>query len=135
MSFRTTTKEITEKPRQTLNAVLRVGIMNRSTMRTSADNTVDMTAASQDDAYALLHAPLGMVMAVVQQNGMALRYASPQMKNNEEVVMAAVQQNGMALMYASIEMKNNMDVVMAAVQQNGHALVYAPERIRNLMGA
>lgn len=39
------------------------------------------------------------------------------MKNNVEVVIAAVQQNGHALRYASDERKNNFDIVMAAVQQ------------------
>ena len=38
------------------------------------------------------------------------------MKNNEAIVTAAVQQNGLALQYASEEMKGDEQIVLAAVQ-------------------
>ena len=52
------------------------------------------------------------------------------MKNDKEVVVTAVQQNGLALNYASESMKNDKEVVLTAVQQNGLGLDYASESIR-----
>ena len=45
-------------------------------------------------------------------------YASPEMKNNEEVVLEAVQQNGHLLHFAGPDMKNNEQVVLAAVTKH-----------------
>ena len=46
-----------------------------------------------------------MVLAAVQQNGRALKYASEELQADREVVLAAVQQNGEALTYASRELQ------------------------------
>ena len=53
-----------------------------------------------------------------------------QMKNDATVVMEAVQQNGLALQYASEEMKGNETIVMAAVKQYGFALRHASEEMK-----
>lgn len=42
-----------------------------------------------------------VVLAAVQQDGMALRYADSEMKKDKEVVLTAVRQDGMALRYAA----------------------------------
>jgi hypothetical protein len=68
---------------------------------------------------------------IVQQNGLALEYASDDLKNDREVVLAAVQQNGLALEYASDDLKNDREVVLAAVQQDGFALEYASTNLQD----
>ena len=72
-----------------------------------------------------------LVMAAVQQDGVALEYASDNLKDNPEVVIAAVQEKGLALMYASDNLKNNLKVVMAAVQENGVVLSFASDNLKN----
>ena len=70
----------------------------------------------------------GMVwstMATVHQNGVALEYASEELRTDREVVLAAVHQNGVALEYASQELRTDREVVLAAVRQNGLAFKYA----------
>ena len=44
-------------------------------------------------------------MAAVREYGLALKYASPELRADKEVVMEAVRQNGLALQYASPELK------------------------------
>ena len=53
-----------------------------------------------------------------------MAFASVQMKEDKEVVLAAVEQNGMALKYASHELNDDKDVVMIALTNYvfGHAL-------------
>ena len=63
-----------------------------------------------------------VVTAAINQNGLALEYASREMQNNKHIVMAAVQQNGDALQYASEEMKNDPTVLIAAFRRMGIAL-------------
>ena len=43
--------------------------------------------------------------------------------------MAAVKQNGLALQFASYELKNNKNIVIAAVNNNGFALEYTSNLI------
>ena len=69
-------------------------------------------------------------MAAVSQNGLALEYATDEMKNDKDVVLAAVQNYGRALEYASDELKNDKDVVMAAVRNDGAALGFASEEMK-----
>jgi hypothetical protein len=57
----------------------------------------------------LAYAPKEALLAAVAQNGIALTYASAELKNDKEVVLAAVAQNGRALRYASAELKNDKD--------------------------
>ena len=73
-----------------------------------------------------------VVLAAVQQDGLALQFASEDLRADREVVLAAVQQHGLALQYASAELRADREVVLAAVQQNGEALRLAPLRIRKL---
>jgi hypothetical protein len=55
-----------------------------------------------------------VVLAVVQQNGKALEYASEELRGDREVVLAAVQQHWGALEYASEGLKGDREVVLAA---------------------
>ena len=70
-------------------------------------------------------------MAAVQQNGMALQWASETLRNDKDIVMIAVKQNGMALQWAPETLRNDKNIVKAAVQQNGMALQWAPEILKN----
>lgn len=51
-----------------------------------------------------------LVLLAVAQNGRALDYAAPALKNDKEVVMAAVAQNGIALVEASEELQSDKEV-------------------------
>lgn len=51
--------------------------------------------------------------------------------NNKEEVLEAVKRNGMALEYASEELKNDKEVVLEAVKQNDWALEYASKELRD----
>ena len=70
------------------------------------------------------------MLAAVQQNGGALRYAAEPLKADREFMLAAVQQNGSALVYAAEPLKADREIVLAAVQQNGGALQYAAEPLK-----
>ncbi len=57
-----------------------------------------------------------VVVAAVHQNGKALRYASKELRANEEIALAAVMQNGQALRYVCEKFKKDEQFVMSAVQ-------------------
>ena len=59
-----------------------------------------------------------MVLKAVQENGLALEYASDELKDDVEIVITAVNNNGLALMYASDELKKDNDIIRAAVSEN-----------------
>ena len=67
----------------------------------------------------------------MQQDGLALKYASDALKNHRAIVLAAVQQCGSALKYASDYLKNDQAFVMAAVNQNAKALNFIGPSLRN----
>jgi hypothetical protein len=71
-----------------------------------------------------------IVLAVVQKDGMALQYASEDLRKDRDVVLAAVTQNGLAFRQASIELKADREIFLAAMQQNGLALRYAPDHFK-----
>jgi hypothetical protein len=83
------------------------------------------------------------------KNGMLLRYAPDELRDDDEVsraavannpgalrytskafTLATVAQNGMALEDASAELKGDRDVVLAAVAQNGWALQFASDGLK-----
>ncbi len=72
----------------------------------------------------------------LQQNGLALGYLPVNLINYgvrdaRSIVLAAVEQNGLALKGASQFFKLDLRVVLAAVKQNPKALKYASERLKN----
>ena len=93
-------------------------------------------AAVQQNGIALRYAaePLkadrGIVLAAVLQNGEALRYADEPLKADRGIVLVAVQQNGWALQYVAEPLKADRGIVLAAVLQNGEALEYAAEPLK-----
>ena len=93
-------------------------------------------AAVQQNGIALeraaepLKADRGIVLAAVQQNGVALRYAAEPLKADRGIVLVAVQQEGTALEYAAKPLKADKDIVLAAVLQEGLALQYAAKLLK-----
>jgi hypothetical protein len=92
-------------------------------------------------------------MTAVTNTGIALGYASAELKADREIVLAAVRQNGNALLiaptfrndkemvllsvskkntleYVSPELKADREVVLVAVAENGDALEYASPELR-----
>ena len=51
----------------------------------------------------------------------ALNYASDELRNNREIVLASVQQDGLALQYASNELKQDLELLKIA-QQKGYRI-------------
>jgi len=85
------------------------------------------------DASAELKADREVVLAAVNQNGLALGYASDELRADREVVLAAVKKDGhdgSSLECASAELKADREVVLAAVNQNGLALGYASDELQ-----
>ena len=95
-----------------------------------------MLTAVQQNGMALQYASeqlksdRDVVLAAIRKNSWALEFASEQLKGDKDVVLAAVQQDGWALEFASEQLKGDKDVVLAAVQQNGLALQYASEQLK-----
>jgi hypothetical protein len=75
-----------------------------------------------------------VVLAAVQDDGMSLQYASPNLKNDYDVVMAAVKNNGMSLQHASPNLKDNYGIVLAAVENNWDVYKYIGEKWRGKDG-
>lgn len=65
-----------------------------------------------------------IVLAAVQQNGLALKYAPDSLKASKEVVLAAVKKNGLALEFSGPAMAADVEVGQAAVMQNPEASRY-----------
>lgn len=52
-----------------------------------------------------------IVLTTVSHDGLALRFASPELQNDKEVVIAAITNNIDALQFASHELQNDEDVL------------------------
>ena len=92
-------------------------------------------SALKGDGLQLKHIPLvkqslTMVLLAVQQNGLALKFASCDYRDHLRTVERAVQQNGIALQFASDKCKNHFSTVKLAVQQNGLALQFASDELQ-----
>eukprot|EP00754_Rhynchopus_humris_P031208 Rhum_TRINITY_DN15323_c0_g6::Rhum_TRINITY_DN15323_c0_g6_i1::g.150785::m.150785 len=95
------------------------------------DNEGVVRAAVKKDGCALqrvserLRADKSFVLKAVEQNGLALEYASALLRDNEEVVGAAVRSFWGALRFASERLRADESLVLTAVEQDGTALYYA----------
>jgi hypothetical protein len=66
------------------------------------------------------------VLAVVNQHGRALYFASAHLQADREIVLVAVNNRGFALLYPSKDLKADIEIVLAAVNRSGsYALKYA----------
>ncbi len=70
------------------------------------------------------------VRKFIRANGMNLRWASDDLKDNDLLVSIAVSNSPMALKYASKRLQDDCYVVAIAVRHNGRALRYASKRLR-----
>jgi hypothetical protein len=70
------------------------------------------------------------MLAAVEQDGMAIKYASDDLKADHEIVLAAVKQDGWALEFASKELRADRVIVLAAVKHVSWALQYASKELR-----
>jgi predicted methyltransferase len=70
------------------------------------------------------------MMRAVAIRGLALEYASEELKEDKDVVLAAVTQKGCALEHASAELQNDEEIVRAAVAKQGFGFDYASERLQ-----
>ena len=96
--------------------------------------------------------PIFMLDAV-RQSGMALAYASDELKSNPEIVLAAIRQKeydnfsyeeklqldkvqldfyeAQSIQFASKKLQNDPNFVLSAVKQNGAVLVFVSEKLQN----
>ena len=75
------------------------------------------------NSYFIMH-------VVVEQNGMALAYASNYLRDDPTIAMTAIGQNWQALQLASWRLRDDQDFILTAVAQNGRALQFASPRLR-----
>ena len=66
----------------------------------------------------------------MNKNGLALKFASYELKDDEEIVKLAVAQNGLALRFASYDLRADEEIVKLAVNKNGLALRFASYDLR-----
>jgi hypothetical protein len=71
-----------------------------------------------------------IVQIAVEQNGLALKFASDRLKKNINIVKPAVEQNGLALNFANPFYKDYKYIVQIAVKQNALALKFASDRLK-----
>ena len=89
------------------------------------------------DGMALKDAPKNLkedktvVLTAVQQNGWALKYASEDLQNDRNVVLAAVRQQGLALNYASVALKDDLDIVLEAIKNTPTSLSHASTTLKS----
>ncbi|WBP84242.1 DUF4116 domain-containing protein [Mycoplasmopsis edwardii] len=72
-----------------------------------------------------------VILKILDKDGLALEFASDELKDDREVVLKAVKQDGLALKFASERLKNNLNIVKVSINQNVNAYHYASEQIKN----
>eukprot|EP00971_Amphidinium_carterae_P270365 5364668-Amphidinium_carterae.1 len=76
----------------------------------------------------------GQVLELVSHNGIALKFASEELRRDRQVVLAAVKSYGAALQFASDELRRDREIVLTAVSSTGYApqaLEFAAEDLRS----
>ena len=64
-------------------------------------------------------------MASVKLYGLALEFASKDLKRDRDIVMTAVKKHGLAICHVSNGLRGDKDIVLEAVKVNGQALELA----------
>ncbi|HFF3338880.1 TPA: DUF4116 domain-containing protein, partial [Legionella pneumophila] len=73
------------------------------------------------------------VLAAIESDCNALEFASPLMQDDDDVVFKAIgNKRGFAIRYASPRLKENNDMCQSAVEENGLALEHIPSQHRDL---
>ena len=94
-------------------------------------NQLVLECIAQEWFCLLPYCSRAFVIAVVQQDGRKLRYASEVLRHDRDVVGAAIQQDGAALEFAAEELKNDFSMALSAVKSKGSALQYVSEGLKN----
>ena len=71
------------------------------------------------------------VQRIVVLEGLALQFASDNLRGEREIVEPAVRQNGLALQFASDAFKKDGWIVIDAMKQNFQALKYAADELKS----
>ena len=66
----------------------------------------------------------------IKKDGLALEFASDEMKNDKEIVLKAIKKDWLALKFASNKLKDDKEVVLEAVKHYGLALIFASRRLQ-----
>ena len=61
---------------------------------------------------------------ILRKNGLALKYASKEIKNDKEMVLLAVKSNGNALEYASEELQKDQQIINIAKKNLNNKLMF-----------
>ena len=93
--------------------------------------TVKQNGMALEYASANLKGDRDVVIEAVKQDGWALKFASADLKADREIVLEAVKQYWRVLDYASADLKADREIVLETVKQNGEALRYASRELRD----
>mmetsp|Transcript_9581 Transcript_9581/g.21388 ORF Transcript_9581/g.21388 Transcript_9581/m.21388 type:complete len:200 (-) Transcript_9581:141-740(-) len=85
--------------------------------------------ASYAEALGELRKDRQMVLAAVNRNGIALKFASIDLQADRDVALAAVSQNGLALKFVANTLRADREVVLAAASKDSAALEYAADEL------
>jgi hypothetical protein len=69
--------------------------------------------------------------SILEQDGLAIRFASDEIKNNERLCKIAADNDGNSIEYMSISIKNNKNVCKLAVANNGMSLKFMSDAMKN----
>tara|TARA_B100001093_G_C26846283_1_gene1022950 strand:+ start:609 stop:863 length:255 start_codon:yes stop_codon:yes gene_type:complete len=61
---------------------------------------------------------------VIEKNGLALKYASKEFKNDRKMVLLAVKSNGNALKYASEELQKDPEIINIAKNNLNNKMLF-----------
>ncbi|CAK8994333.1 Ubiquitin-like domain-containing protein [Durusdinium trenchii] len=71
-----------------------------------------------------------LVLEAVRRSGFALEYAAEHLRGDRQFVLEAVKQNGFALARASAKLQGDPEVILAAIKEEGAAFEYAAQELK-----
>ncbi len=71
------------------------------------------------------------MLQIVNECGLVLQYATPELQNDFDVGLAAVRNNSFALEFVSSRLKNNLEIVRAACEHDPNFIRYAGLEVRD----
>ena len=110
-----------EKPLLDKEMFLRLSTETTSPVQSIGCNLSDVV----DSPFRKNHS---VILEAVKKNGLAIRFADPELYSNKEIALAAVKQFGRALEHTNLQ--DDEEVVRAAVKSHGFALEYASDRLK-----
>ncbi len=89
------------------------------------------------DSEALFRESKPLALLACDINGLALRYASPALRNDAEVVEVAVRKDWRSLRFASVPIRSSLQylaIALSAINQNGWAYKYLRSELQEHQG-